>query len=137
MASAREDQDQHLRSLRDTLERVTQPVGVSRQNEQAQPPNDHRTAAKFYEIQYNHCGRLGSGLSDMRGVRDESGWRMWLASAAVAVGSRGLAYLRMVKTASGAQAVQIVHGSGRGARRIEHFGAPAVVSTLRRCVRWI
>jgi hypothetical protein len=34
LASAREDQ--HLRSLRDTLERVTQPVGVSRQNEQAQ-----------------------------------------------------------------------------------------------------
>jgi hypothetical protein len=48
------------------------------------------------------------------------------------VGSRGLAYLRMVKTASGAQAVQIVHGSGRGARRIEHLGAPALVSTLRR-----
>jgi hypothetical protein len=36
LASAREDQDQHLRSLRDTLERLTQPVGVSRQNEQAQ-----------------------------------------------------------------------------------------------------
>ena len=92
---------------------------------------------KFYEIQYNLCGRLGSGFSAMRGVRDESGWRMWLASAAVAVGSRGLAYLRMVKTAPGAQAVQIVHSSGRGARRIEHLGAPAVVSTLRRCVRWI
>ena len=87
---------------------------------------------KFYEIQYNLCGRLGSGFSAMRGVRDESGWRMWLASAAVAVGSRGLAYLRMVKTASGAQAVQIVHGSGRGARRIEHLGAPAVVSTRGR-----
>ena len=54
---------------------------------------------------------------------------MWLASAAVAVGSRGLAYLRMVKTASGAQAVQIVRGSGRGARRIEHLGAPAAAST--------
>ena len=36
LASAREDQDQHLRSLRDTLERVTQPVCVSRQKEQAQ-----------------------------------------------------------------------------------------------------
>jgi hypothetical protein len=92
---------------------------------------------KFYEIQYNLCGRLGSGFSAMRGVRDESGWRMWLASAAVAVGSRGLAYLRMVKTASGAQAVQIVHGSGRGARRIEHLGARQLCRLSDDCVRWI
>ena len=34
-----------------------------------------------------------------------------------------MAYLRTVKTASGARAVQIVHGSRRGARRIEHLGS--------------
>ena len=34
-----------------------------------------------------------------------------------------VAYLRTVKTASGARAVQIVHGSRRGARRIEHLGS--------------
>ena len=34
-----------------------------------------------------------------------------------------MAYVRTVKTASGARAVQIVHGSRRGARRIEHLGS--------------
>jgi hypothetical protein len=34
-----------------------------------------------------------------------------------------VAYVRTVKTASGARAVQIVHGSRRGARRIEHLGS--------------
>jgi len=39
------------------------------------------------------------------------------------VGSGGVAYLRTVKTASGARAVQIVYGSRCGARRIEHLGS--------------
>ena len=34
-----------------------------------------------------------------------------------------MAYVRTVKTASGATAVQIVHGSRRGARQIEHLGS--------------
>ena len=34
-----------------------------------------------------------------------------------------MAYVRTVRTASGAQAVQIVHGSRRGARTIEHVGS--------------
>jgi hypothetical protein len=34
-----------------------------------------------------------------------------------------VAYVRTVKTASGATAVQIVHGSRRGARDIEHLGS--------------
>ena len=34
-----------------------------------------------------------------------------------------MAYVRTVRTASGATAVQIVHGSRRGARSIEHVGS--------------
>ena len=34
-----------------------------------------------------------------------------------------MAYVRTVKTASGATAVQIVHGTRRGARRMEHVGS--------------
>lgn len=34
-----------------------------------------------------------------------------------------MAYVRTVRTASGATAVQIVHGSRRGARDIEHVGS--------------
>ena len=34
-----------------------------------------------------------------------------------------MAYVRTVRTASGATAVQIVHGSRRGARTIEHVGS--------------
>jgi hypothetical protein len=34
-----------------------------------------------------------------------------------------VAYVRTVRTASGATAVQIVHGSRRGARDIEHLGS--------------
>jgi len=34
-----------------------------------------------------------------------------------------VAYVRTVKTASGATAVQIVHGSRRRARSIEHVGS--------------
>jgi hypothetical protein len=34
-----------------------------------------------------------------------------------------VAYVRTVKTASGARAVQIVHGSRRGSRTIEHVGS--------------
>ena len=34
-----------------------------------------------------------------------------------------MAYVRTVKTASGATAVQIVHSSRRGSRRIEHIGS--------------
>jgi hypothetical protein len=34
-----------------------------------------------------------------------------------------VAYVRTVKTASGARAVQIVHGSRRGSRTIEHIGS--------------
>jgi hypothetical protein len=34
-----------------------------------------------------------------------------------------VAYVRTVKTASGATAVQIVHSSRRGSRRIEHIGS--------------
>lgn len=39
------------------------------------------------------------------------------------VGFGGVAYLRTVKTASGARAVRIVHGSRRSARKIEHLDA--------------
>ena len=34
-----------------------------------------------------------------------------------------MAYVRTVKTASGATAVQIVHGKRRGVRRLEHVGS--------------
>ncbi|GAA4759460.1 hypothetical protein GCM10023217_34780 [Gordonia alkaliphila] len=34
-----------------------------------------------------------------------------------------MAYVRTVKTASGARAVQIVHGSRKGSRSIEHIGS--------------
>jgi hypothetical protein len=34
-----------------------------------------------------------------------------------------VAYVRTVRTASGARAVQIVHGSRRGTRQIEHLGS--------------
>jgi hypothetical protein len=34
-----------------------------------------------------------------------------------------VAYVRTVKTASGARAVRIVHGFRRGARKIEHLGS--------------
>ena len=34
-----------------------------------------------------------------------------------------MAYVRTVRTASGARAVQIVHGSRRGSRTIEHIGS--------------
>ena len=34
-----------------------------------------------------------------------------------------MAYVRTVRTGSGATAVQIVHGSRRGARDIEHLGS--------------
>jgi hypothetical protein len=34
-----------------------------------------------------------------------------------------VAFVRTVKTASGATAVQIVHGKRRGARRVEHVGS--------------
>jgi hypothetical protein len=34
-----------------------------------------------------------------------------------------VAYVRTVKTASGATAVQIVHGKRRGVRRVEHVGS--------------
>jgi hypothetical protein len=36
---------------------------------------------------------------------------------------RFVAYVRTVKTASGATAVQIVHSTRRGSRRIEHIGS--------------
>ena len=34
-----------------------------------------------------------------------------------------MAFVRTVKTASGATAVQIVHGKRRGVRRVEHVGS--------------
>ena len=46
----------------------------------------------------------------------------------------GVAYVRTVKTASGATAVQIVHSNRRGSREIEHIGSghtPAEVEVLR------
>ena len=36
----------HLRSLRDTLEKVTEPVGATRNDETSQPPDDHRAATE-------------------------------------------------------------------------------------------
>jgi hypothetical protein len=39
------------------------------------------------------------------------------------VGWAGAPYVRTVKTASGARAVQIVHSSRRGSRDIEHIGS--------------
>jgi len=39
------------------------------------------------------------------------------------VGFGGVAYVRTVKTASGARAVRIVHDFRRGARKIEHLGS--------------
>ena len=41
-----------------------------------------------------------------------------------------MAYVRTVKTASGATAVQIVHGKRRGARRMEHVGSAHDVQEL-------
>lgn len=41
----------------------------------------------------------------------------------VPVGCGFVAYVREVKTASGATAVQIVHSSRRGSRTIEHLGS--------------
>ena len=45
-----------------------------------------------------------------------------------------MAYVRTVKTASGATAVQIVHSNRRGAREIEHIGSahtPGEVEVLK------
>ena len=45
-----------------------------------------------------------------------------------------MAYVRTVKTASGAVAVQIVHANRRGSREIEHIGSahsPAEVELLK------
>jgi hypothetical protein len=50
----------------------------------------------------------------------------------------GVAYVRTVKTASGATAVQIVHSNRRGARDIEHIGSahtPAEVEMLKAAAR--
>ena len=49
-----------------------------------------------------------------------------------------MAYVRTVKTASGAVAVQIVHSNRRGSRDIEHIGSahtPAEVETLKAAAR--
>ena len=49
-----------------------------------------------------------------------------------------MAYVRTVKTASGATAVQIVHANRRGSREIEHIGSahtPAEVAVLRTVAR--
>jgi hypothetical protein len=49
-----------------------------------------------------------------------------------------VAYVRTVKTASGATAVQIVHGSRRGSRDIEHLGSahdPQAVEALKAVAR--
>ena len=49
-----------------------------------------------------------------------------------------MAYVRTVKTASGATAVQIVHSSRRGARDIEHIGSahtPQEVEVLKAAAR--
>ena len=49
-----------------------------------------------------------------------------------------MAYVRTVKTASGATAVQIVHSSRRGTRQIEHVGSahtPEQVAALK-AVAW-
>jgi hypothetical protein len=49
-----------------------------------------------------------------------------------------VAYVRTVRTGSGATAVQIVHGSRRGARDIEHLGSAhdeQVVEALKAVVR--
>jgi hypothetical protein len=47
----------------------------------------------------------------------------WICALSGVVGSGVGAYVRTVKTASGARAVQIVHGSRRGSRTIEHVGS--------------
>ena len=47
-------------------------------------------------------------------------------------------YVRTVKTASGATAVQIVHSNRRGSREIEHIGSahsPAEVEVLKTVAR--
>jgi hypothetical protein len=49
-----------------------------------------------------------------------------------------VAYVRTVRTASGATAVQIVHSNWRGSREIEHIGSahsPAEVEVLRAAAR--
>jgi hypothetical protein len=49
-----------------------------------------------------------------------------------------VAYVRTVKTASGATAVQIVHSNRRGSRRIENIGSahtPAEVEVLKTVAR--
>ena len=49
-----------------------------------------------------------------------------------------MGYVRTVKTASGAAAVQIVHSNRRGSREIEHIGSahsPAEVEVLRAAAR--
>ena len=49
-----------------------------------------------------------------------------------------MAYVRTVKTASGAIAVQIVHSNRRGSREIEHIGSahtPAEVEVLKAVAR--
>ena len=44
-------------------------------------------------------------------------------------------YVRTVRTASGARAVQIVHSSRKGARSIEHIGSAHDDAELRRSRR--
>ena len=49
-----------------------------------------------------------------------------------------MVYVRTVKTASGAVAVQIVHSNRRGSRNIEHVGSahsPAEVEVLKAAAR--
>jgi hypothetical protein len=43
-----------------------------------------------------------------------------------------VAYVRTVKTALGATAVQIVHSTRRGSRRIEHIGSGMIRRKSRR-----
>jgi hypothetical protein len=47
----------------------------------------------------------------------------WICALIGLVGSGFVAYVRTVKTASGATAVQIVYSSRRGSRDIEHLGS--------------
>ncbi len=47
----------------------------------------------------------------------------WICTLIGSVECSFVAYVRTVKTASGATAVQIVHSTRRGARDIEHLGS--------------
>lgn len=83
-----------------------------------------KAAAAVGLWQYRHQIRCSKGSSAASATRQLPATRE---------GAR-VAYVRTVRTASGATAVQIVHSSRRGSRKVEHIGSahtPEEVEALK------